>query len=203
MAARDDGQRGDLPCPDPYHPDAAGASAPGPPDQPGLLLRSRLRPDDGPVATATPAAARHPVARHRPDGEQRRALPPAAPGPGPAPAEMDHGDRRPRFLQSLRLHKKVSVPTLSQEGALRPAAGERPAIPMPGSAALPKKKQLPPPTRGLPCFSSGPQPSGLARAPTLFGLYRPLGLREPENGLPKAGGLIPPNYSRLPKPKIH
>ncbi|XP_036376965.1 serine-rich coiled-coil domain-containing protein 2-like isoform X2 [Megalops cyprinoides] len=157
-----------------------------------LLLRSHLRLGEG------EEGVRHPGAQPRP--------PTTAP-----PPDRDHAQGRPRILQSLRLHKKVSVPTLPQEGAGPLAAGGFPgeravegrANPMPGSAALLKKRQLPPPSRGLPSFSSASQASGLARAPTLLAPPRTLGLREPENGLPKAGGLIPPNHSRLPKPKIH
>ncbi|KAJ8365589.1 hypothetical protein SKAU_G00144200 [Synaphobranchus kaupii] len=140
MATGDDGQPRDRPCPA-SRQDTSTRPAPGS-DQLGLLLSSRLRPPDGEAAPW-----------HRPAGGQRQPAPPS----DPAPAERDHGDSRPRVLQSLRLHKKVSVPALSQEGsAPRVAGGGRPANPMPGSSALPKKRQLPPPTRGLPCFSSAP-----------------------------------------------
>ncbi|KAG9346055.1 hypothetical protein JZ751_007871 [Albula glossodonta] len=199
----DDRQPRDHPGPT-FPPAATAGPSPGP-DQLSLLLSSRLRLDDGGVsmpaaatAMGAPQSAHHSGARHKRDGEQRKPLPPST------PSERDHSDGRPRILQSLRLHKKVSVPTLSQEGATaQPATGERPAIPMPASAALLKKRQLPPPTRGLPCFSSGPQSSGPARALTMFGPSRPLGLRELENSAPRPGGLIPPSLSRLPKPKIH
>ncbi|XP_064176703.1 serine-rich coiled-coil domain-containing protein 2-like isoform X2 [Anguilla rostrata] len=165
------------------------ATAAGDDGQPG----GRPRPASCPDASAGPAPGSDQLRpRLRLSAGEAAAETPAPPAPPADPA-----DGRPRILQSLRLHKKVSVPTLTPEGLHRPAALA--AGPMPGSAALLKKKQLPPPTRGLPCFGSGPQAAGPpARAPTLFGLPRP-----PGNPAPKAGGLAPPNHSRLPKPKIH
>ncbi|XP_061087277.1 serine-rich coiled-coil domain-containing protein 2-like isoform X1 [Conger conger] len=166
-------------------PSSADPSDAGPDGQPGARPRPCLDASAGPA----------PGSRLRPPaGESAASMrapePPAPPAdPAHARAEGDRDGGRPRILQSLRLHRKVSVPTLTQEGPARPSAGP---------VALLKKRQLPPPTRGLPCFSSGPQASGPARGPTLFGLPRP-----PGTALPKAGGLASPNHSRLPKPKIH
>ncbi|KAJ8264440.1 hypothetical protein GJAV_G00149170 [Gymnothorax javanicus] len=171
----DDGQSRDHPCPASCQ-DSSPRPAPGS-EQLGL----RLRPPVNEVSPLTNSA----------------------------PAEVDHRDGRPPVLQSLRLHKKVSVPSLSQENPARLAAHAASAIPGSsatatlGSAAQLKKKQLPPPTRGLPCFGFVPQAPGLARPPTVFGLPRPQGPREPGTALPKAGVLPSPNHSRLPKPKIH
>ncbi|KPP74837.1 hypothetical protein Z043_105973 [Scleropages formosus] len=79
-----------------------------------------------------------------------------------------------------------------------------------GAAAPLKTKQLPPPSRGLPCFSSGPPaPTASSVNPSALGPPRPRGQREqpggrePEGGLGKTRGQVPPNQSRLPKPKIH
>uniref|UniRef100_A0A674AY80 Coiled-coil serine rich protein 2 n=1 Tax=Salmo trutta TaxID=8032 RepID=A0A674AY80_SALTR len=84
-----------------------------------------------------------------------------------------------------------------------------------GLLANHRTKQLPPPSRGLPCFNSGPQavgPSlgrGVLAQPCTLGVRRDLGSTSPPSlemldlGLLRARVLVPPILSRLPKPKIH
>lgn len=121
----------------------------------------------------------------------------------------------PRMLRPPRLQKRVSFP------ALKPG-GTGGFVPLkPGSSLRPLTnwtKQLPPPSRGLPCFNSGPQ----VQAPSLrrtsllqpctasdpcrdpqFSKSSPV---EPDRGTLKDPGLaktqIPSSRSCLPKPKI-
>ncbi|XP_047459418.1 serine-rich coiled-coil domain-containing protein 2 isoform X2 [Mugil cephalus] len=73
----------------------------------------------------------------------------------------------PRMLQRPRLHKRVSLPSLKPGGTggfASPKAG-CPAGPDPAD----QTKQLPPPSRGLPCFNAGPQvrAPGPCRTPPL------------------------------------
>ncbi|KAL4640140.1 serine-rich coiled-coil domain-containing protein 2-like, partial [Arapaima gigas] len=72
----------------------------------------------------------------------------------------------------------------------------------------PTTKQLLPPSRGLPCFSSGPPASSASSLnPSTLRPARPRGHREgsggSEGGLAKTRGVAPLTQSRLPKPKIH
>lgn len=116
----------------------------------------------------------------------------------------------PRMLQPPRLHKRMSLPALKPGGA--------------GSSGCPSGplakhgKQLPPPTRGLPCFNAGLQ----AHTPSLCrtSLLQPRrasepcrdqqstnsSQEEPDQGELKNPGsakiLIPLSRSCLPKPKI-
>ena len=125
------------------------------------------------------------------------------------------GPAYPRLLQPPRLHKRVSLP------ALKPGGAGGFASLKPGSSLGPlanRTKQLPPPSRGLPCFSAGPQ----VPAPSLrrTSLLQPRGasdpcrdprisdspLEEPDQGTLKDPGsgkiLISLSRSCLPKPKI-
>ncbi|XP_070962570.1 serine-rich coiled-coil domain-containing protein 2 isoform X1 [Oncorhynchus clarkii lewisi] len=76
----------------------------------------------------------------------------------------------------------------------------------PGFTA-PQSRLLPPPFRGLPCYSS--QASASSQGPALLACPRTKaprqtpGLREPEIGGLKARGLVHPSLLRLPKPKSH
>ncbi|XP_076599219.1 serine-rich coiled-coil domain-containing protein 2 isoform X1 [Chaetodon auriga] len=120
----------------------------------------------------------------------------------------------PRMLQPPRLHKRVSLP------ALKPGAAGGFVSLKPGCSLGPlanRTKQLPPPSRGLPCFNGGPQvqPRSLCRT-TLVQPRRsepcsdPRGinssLEEHDQQRLKDPGsakiLIPVNRSCLPKPKI-
>ncbi|XP_060896011.1 serine-rich coiled-coil domain-containing protein 2 isoform X1 [Labrus mixtus] len=120
------------------------------------------------------------------------------------------GSTCPRMLQPPRLHKRVSLPALKPGGAGSSGSFSGPLAN--------HSKQLPPPTRGLPCFNTGPQ----AHAPSLCrtSLLQPRrasepcgnqwstesSLQEPDQGTPKnlksAKFLIPLSRSCLPKPKI-
>lgn len=120
------------------------------------------------------------------------------------------GSTCPRMLQPPRLHKRVSLPALKPGGA----GSLGPSL----SPLANHSKQLPPPTRGLPCFNAGPQ----AHAPGLCrtSLLQPRrasepcrnqqstesSLEEPDQGMLKnprsAKMLIPLSCSCLPKPKI-
>ncbi|XP_056148093.1 LOW QUALITY PROTEIN: serine-rich coiled-coil domain-containing protein 2 [Lampris incognitus] len=128
----------------------------------------------------------------------------------------------PRVLQPPRLHKRVSVPALLPGRA----SGSTPlkAGCFSGCLGNPRAKQLPPPSRGLPCFNSGPQAQlpGLGRVslPQARTAMEPL--RDPQSSDTKTNNssqdeptpgefrdpgatrvLIPASQSRLPKPKIH
>lgn len=125
------------------------------------------------------------------------------------------GSTCPRMLQPPRLRKRVSLP------ALKPGGTGGFASLKPGCSLGPlanQTKQLPPPSRGLPCFNTGPQ----VQAPSLCrtSLLQPRrasepcsnprctssSLEEPSKGTLKDPGstttLIPLSRSCLPKPKI-
>ncbi|XP_041723099.1 serine-rich coiled-coil domain-containing protein 2 isoform X1 [Coregonus clupeaformis] len=204
--------RGDgSPCTDSERPTrslARGVDTPPVPnpDELSVLLSTQLNIHDreGPGTTPSPTqglpASSSPAtgALSRPVGGQQ-----ASPeGPG-----------CPRVLQRPRLHKPVSVPALPQ----RYANGSLLQSGSAGLLANNRIKQLPPPSRGLPCFNSGPQavgPSlgrGVLAQPRTLGVRRDLGstsppspsLEMPDLGLLRARVLVPPSLSRLPKPKIH
>ncbi|XP_071336334.1 serine-rich coiled-coil domain-containing protein 2 isoform X2 [Trachinotus anak] len=125
------------------------------------------------------------------------------------------GSSWPRMLQPPRLQKRVSLPALKSAGTSGFASLRL------GSSLGPltnRAKQLPPPSRGLPCFNAGPQVQALSlRHTSLLQPGRssdpcrdpqctessPL---EPEQGTLKNPGsakiLIPLSRSCLPKPKI-
>ncbi|KAL4640971.1 serine-rich coiled-coil domain-containing protein 2 isoform X1 [Arapaima gigas] len=174
---------GPAPAVKPAAKPAAAVSPASDTDELSLLLCTHLKIDDPdvPVDTARVAAAPGKMlvlgVEPHPDGE------------GAEPAEKLPPAGRPRVLQPPRFHKRVSIPALPLQGATfsRPTTGDR--------------IQLPPPSHGLPCFSSG------ALAPTTLKYPRVLGcsgghcLEEAERNTPI--GLLPSSHSRLPKPKIH
>ncbi|XP_036816110.1 uncharacterized protein LOC110502513 isoform X2 [Oncorhynchus mykiss] len=179
------------------------------PDELSVLLSTQLNkhirewPGTTPSPTQGLAAASSPTPRalSRPEGGQR-ASPLGPQGPG-----------CPRILQPPRLHKRVSILAL-------PQGGTNGSLLRSESSALlanHRTKQLPPPSRGLPCFNSGPQavsPSldhGVLAKPHALGVRRDLGrtsppspnLEMPDLGLLRARVLVPPSHSRIPMPKIH
>ncbi|CAN9499654.1 unnamed protein product [Ophioblennius macclurei] len=122
------------------------------------------------------------------------------------------------MLQPPRLHKRVSLP------ALKPGGTGGFASPKPGCFSGPpanQSRQLPPPSRGLPCFNAGPQvqsPSA-CRTPLLQPrrISQPCrdprshgsASEEPDQGTLKHAGSAaaaaapnPLSRSCLPKPKI-
>ncbi|CAK6953034.1 serine-rich coiled-coil domain-containing protein 2 [Scomber scombrus] len=125
------------------------------------------------------------------------------------------GSTGPRMLQPPRFHKTVSLPALKPGGtsgfaSLKAGCSSGPVVN--------RTKQLPPPSRGLPCFNAGPQvqiPS-LCRTsllqprrvsqPFRDPRYTSSSLEEPNQGKLKDPGstkiLIPLSRSCLPKPKI-
>lgn len=125
------------------------------------------------------------------------------------------GSTCPRMLQPPRFHKRVSLPALKPGGtggfaSLKAGYSSGPLVS--------RTKQLPPPSRGLPCFNAGPQ----VQIPSLCrtSLLQPRrasepfrdprctssSLEEPNQGTFKDPGsakiLIPLSRSCLPKPKI-
>lgn len=125
------------------------------------------------------------------------------------------GSIRPRMLQPLGLHKRASLTIVKPGGAGGPA----PLKPVCSHGPLATQaRQLPPPSRGLPSFSAGPQvqPRSLSRTSPLQphraskACRDPKGssssLEEPDQGMLKDPGsakiLIPLSRSCLPKPKI-
>ncbi|XP_020337478.1 serine-rich coiled-coil domain-containing protein 2 isoform X2 [Oncorhynchus kisutch] len=202
--------RGDgSPCTDsdrPARSPAMGVDTPPVPnpDELSVLLSTQLNINDreGPGTTPSPTqwlpAASSPAtgALSRPDG-----------GPRASP----EGPGCPRVLQRPRLHKRVSVPALPQRytnGSLLRSSSV-------GLLANHRTKQLPPPSRGLPCFNSGPQAvgpylgRGVLAQPRTLGVRRDLESTSPPSlemldlGLLRTRVLVPPILSRLPKPKIH
>lgn len=129
--------------------------------------------------------------------------------PGPA------GTTCPRMLQPPRCHQRVSLPALKPGGAGGPTSLKSHRSSGPPAN---RTKQLPPPSRGLPCFNAGPQ----VQAPSLCRTsllqprrasepYRDLqcissSLEEPKQGILRDPGTakipIPSSRSCLPKPKI-
>ncbi|XP_068597519.1 serine-rich coiled-coil domain-containing protein 2 [Brachionichthys hirsutus] len=121
----------------------------------------------------------------------------------------------PCMLQPPRPHEFVSLPALKAGGA----GGF--ASPKPGCSSGPlanRTKQLPPPSRGLPCFNAGPQVQ--PQNPCLTSLLQPRRASEhcrgprPANSSPEENNQgtlkepgstktpIPLSRSSLPKPKI-
>lgn len=125
------------------------------------------------------------------------------------------GSNCPRMLQQPRLHKRVSLPAL-RSGCTGGLASMKPGCFFGPLANQPK--QLPPPSRGLPCFNAGPQvqapsichtsllqphrASNLCRDPqctdSSLGKCDQRTLKHPES----AKILVPLSRSSLPKPKI-
>ncbi|KAM9345518.1 uncharacterized protein ccser2a [Symphorus nematophorus] len=201
----------DADCP---HEDLrADAFGPADPDELSHLLSTHLhRPGSGTPREVntrdSPASAAQFGAQH----EQR----------APAVVQQNSvtptsaGLSCPRMLQPPRLHKRVSLPALKSG-----ATGSGFASLKPGCSSGPvanRTKQLPPPSRGLPCFNAGPQvqPRSLRRTSLLQPRRasepcRDLqgtgsSLEEPDQGTRKdprsAKILIPLGRSCLPKPKI-
>ncbi|KAK2921721.1 hypothetical protein Q8A73_001206 [Channa argus] len=69
-------------------------------------------------------------------------------------APRSAGSTCPRMLQQPRLHKRVSLPAL-MSGGTGGFASLKPGSPL--GALANRTKQLPPPSRGLPCFNAEPQ----------------------------------------------
>ncbi len=140
-----------------------------------------------------------------------------------APAEIQRnsltprsaGSSCPRMLQPPRLHKRVSLPAMKSGGT-----GGFASLKPRGSSGPPadRTKQLPPPSRGLPCFNAGPQvqPPSLCRTSLLQPRRASEPCRDPrgtDSSLEEskqetfkdpgsAKILIPLSRSCLPKPKI-
>lgn len=125
------------------------------------------------------------------------------------------GSTGPRMLQPPRFHKGASLPAL-KSGGIGGFASLKPGCSL-GPLAN-RTKQLPPPSRGLPCFNAGPQvqvPSlcrtSLLQPRRTSEPFRDLlstsySQEEPNQGTLKDPGLakilIPVSRSCLPKPKI-
>lgn len=193
----------------PLGADTPGLAAPG---ELNLLLGTHLhRPGSGaPQGVTTrdsPASAAQSAAQHEPRAPavtlQNSVTPRSA------------GSTCPRMLLPPRLHKRVSLPAL-KPGGTGGFASLKPGCPL-GPLAN-RTKQLPPPSRGLPCFNAGPQVQ--ARSLCRTSLLQPRrasepcrdprctnsSLEEPDQGTLKDSGsakiLIPLSRSFLPKPKI-
>lgn len=188
----------------------ADVSAPADPDELSHLLSTHLhRPGfgapQGVTARDGPASAAQSAAQH--DRRAPAVIPQSSVTPKCAASTS------PRMLQPPRLHKRVSLP------ALKPGGTGGFASPKPGCSFGPlanRTKQLPPPSRGLPCFNAGPQAPSLCRT----SLLQPRRAAEPcrdlrcSNSSPEepdrgtladpgsAKILIPLSRSCLPKPKI-
>ncbi|XP_067372615.1 serine-rich coiled-coil domain-containing protein 2 isoform X1 [Channa argus] len=130
-------------------------------------------------------------------------------------APRSAGSTCPRMLQQPRLHKRVSLPAL-MSGGTGGFASLKPGSPL--GALANRTKQLPPPSRGLPCFNAEPQVQAPSLCHTsLLQLHRaPDHCRHPRctsscreqpgQGTFKDPGsakiLSPLSRSCLPKPKI-
>ncbi len=190
----------------------ADVSGPADPDELSHLLSNHLHrlgsgAPQGVTARDCPASAAQSAAQH-----EWRA--PAVILQNSAPPKSA-GSTCPRMLQPPRLHKRVSLP------ALKPGSTGGFASLKPGCSLGPlayRTKQLPPPSRGLPCFNAGPQVQ--ARSLCRTSLPQPrrgsepcrdlrctnTSLEESDQGTLKDPGstkiLIPLSRSCLPKPKI-
>lgn len=188
----------------------ADTSGPASPDKPSHPPSSNLHCLDsgapqGITAREGPASAAQSAAQH----EQRAQTLHDSITPGSAGATC------PRMLQPPRLLKRVSLPALKPGGtggfaSLKPGCFSGPVAN--------QSKQLPPPSRGLPCFNTGPQ----VQSPSLCrtSLLQPRRIsqpcrdpqshssasEEPNQGTLKGTGsaktLNPLSRSCLPKPKI-
>ncbi|XP_039639596.1 serine-rich coiled-coil domain-containing protein 2 isoform X1 [Perca fluviatilis] len=190
----------------------ANVSGPAHPDEMSHLLSTNLhRPGfgapQGVIARDSPASAAQSAAEH-----ERRA---PAVIPQSSVTAKSAGSTSPRMLQPPRLHKRVSLPSLKPGGTGGFASLKTGCSLGPLANHI---KQLPPPSRGLPCFNAGPQvqASSLCRAsllqprrasePCRFPRCSHSSLEEPDQGTLKGPGsakiLIPLSRSCLPKPKI-
>uniref|UniRef100_A0A8C9XG62 Coiled-coil serine rich protein 2 n=1 Tax=Sander lucioperca TaxID=283035 RepID=A0A8C9XG62_SANLU len=190
----------------------ADVSGPAHPDEMSHLLSTNLhRPGfgalQGVIARDSPASAAQSAAEH-----ERRA---PAVIPQSSVTAKSPGLTSPRMLQPPRLHKRVSLPSLKPGGTGGFASLKTGCSLGPLANQI---KQLPPPSRGLPCFNAGPQvqASSLCRAsllqprrasePCRFPRCSNSSLKEPDQGTLKGPGsakiLIPLSRSCLPKPKI-
>ncbi|XP_059215287.1 serine-rich coiled-coil domain-containing protein 2 isoform X1 [Centropristis striata] len=190
----------------------ADVSGPENPDKLSHLLSTHLRrpgfgAPQGVTARDSPASATQSAAQHE------RRVPAVVPQSSVSPKSA--GSPSPRMLQPPRLHKRVSLPSLKPGGIGGFASLKQ------GCSLGPlgnRTKQLPPPSRGLPCFNAGPQVQ--ASSPCRTSLLQPhraseprrdprcssSSLEEPDQGTLKdprsAKILIPSSRSCLPKPKI-
>lgn len=158
----------------------ADVSGPANPDKLSHLLSTHLRrpgseAPQGVTARDSPASAAQFSAQH--DWRAPAVIPQSSVTPKSA------GSPRPRMLQPPRLHKRVFLPALKPGGSggfvsLKPGC---PSGPFSNQA-----KQLPPPTRGLPCFNAGPpvQAPSLCRTSLLQPCTEsePPGWRSPTRG---------------------
>ncbi|XP_049455622.1 serine-rich coiled-coil domain-containing protein 2 isoform X2 [Epinephelus fuscoguttatus] len=190
----------------------ADVSGPANPDKLSHLLSTHLRcpgsrAPQGVTARDSPTSAAQSASQHD------RRTPAVTPQSSVTPKCA--GSTSPRMLQPPRLHKRVSLPALKPGGTGGFASLKLGCSlgPLPNRA-----KQLPPPSRGLPCFNAGPQ----VQSPSLCrtSLLQPRrasepcrdprcsdsSLEEPNQGTLKDPGsakiLIPLSRSCLPKPKI-
>ncbi|XP_068576018.1 serine-rich coiled-coil domain-containing protein 2 isoform X1 [Cebidichthys violaceus] len=189
----------------------ADVSGPANPDELSHLSTHLRRPGTGAPRGVTardgPASAAQSAAQHEPRA-------PAVIGQSFV-TPKSAGSTSPRMLQPPRLHKRMSL------ALLKPGVTGGFASLKPGCSLRPlanRTKQLPPPSRGLPCFNTGPQ----VQSPSLSrtSLLQPRrasepgrdlwccdsNLEEPDRGTLKDPGsakiLIPLSRSCLPKPKI-
>ncbi|XP_070772523.1 serine-rich coiled-coil domain-containing protein 2 [Enoplosus armatus] len=146
----------------------ADVSGPADPDERSHLLSTHLhRPGSG-----APQGA---IARDSPASAAQSAAQPE--WKAPVVNSVTHrsaGSTCPRMLQPPRLHKRVSLP------ALKPGGTGGFASLKPGCSLGPlanRTKQLPPPSRGLPCFNAGPQVQ--ARSLSRTSLLQPRRASEP------------------------
>ncbi|KAM3606294.1 uncharacterized protein V6R79_013925 [Siganus canaliculatus] len=188
---------------------SADASGPADPNELSHLLSTHLhRP--GSVAPQGINARDSPVSERQSAAQRERRAPAVL-----LQNSATLGPACPRMLQPPRLHKHVSLPAL-RPGATGAFAPLKPMCSL--DPLVYRTKQLPPPSRGLPCFNTGPQvqPRSLCRT-SLLQPHRasepcrnPRGSDsspvEPSRGTLREPGpaktLIPLNHSSIPKPKI-
>ncbi|XP_033956097.1 serine-rich coiled-coil domain-containing protein 2 [Pseudochaenichthys georgianus] len=187
----------------------ADVSEPADPDGLPRLLRTHLRPAAPQGFAASDSAASEAQSAAQRGGGAPAVISQSSVTPKSA------GSSSPRMLQPPRLHKRVSLPAL-KPGGTGSFASLKPGCPL-GPLAN-RTKQLPPPSRGLPCFNAGPQVQSLSLCRTSLLQPRrasepfsdPRGfhssLEEPNQGTlrdPRSARiLIPLSRSGLSKPKI-
>ncbi|XP_030643350.1 serine-rich coiled-coil domain-containing protein 2 [Chanos chanos] len=176
-----------MACKAPYPPSVEASvtsqsSQPLPdPEELSILLSTHLRIYDnhenlGHAQEVSVKEKPAPKLLSRPGDETERASPEIPHASPKAPHSLTQFT--PRVLQAPRLHKRVFLPALPL-GEASGAWVEGKSMLKPGSTANHKPRQLPPPSRGLPCFSAGSPPVILAPTRSLLPRSRPLvGSRE-------------------------
>ncbi|XP_041714432.1 serine-rich coiled-coil domain-containing protein 2-like isoform X2 [Coregonus clupeaformis] len=195
-----------LACPSPTSTSAPPAGCVPGLEELSLLLSTQLKISDSEGPEGRTCSPPLPGSRLRLDSAKRIPAPclPQSPGSLKKASILKRPQEGPPTTTTTTTQSSMAGFPRVVRG-IQGRGGLRPGLIAPQS----KLRQLPPPSRGLPCYSSTPQSSDSFLGPALPAFPRPRaprqtpGLREPESGGLKARGLVPPSLLRLPKPKGH